>query len=257
MRRFFGSLKAGSTHMSRVEARFKDYGKGFFTVIRRLQEQGVVLRWRGEHNPEWSSVELPVGGAAWLRDGAGAEIAVQDYVKRIQDEERWGILFKDHSVAMISYALDSEASKAMSGVVPQSFCYVFAAPERSVVRTVERASFYRIEMHPKEVGTLFGEPIIHLHGNRNKAPRFFLPGGVSPVEFLDFVCRNRFPDDWQKHNGKLVETMARMHALEQQRHEDEPYQKEAARLKQLQKQRLHDLPEWLPPAAVKRYPFGL
>lgn len=245
--------------MVRPRDLFKDFGQGFFACIRRLEEARIVLRSKqAQRDKDWSWLHLPAD-IAFLRDKAELEGSVAEYVEAVFDGDRWGLVFQDRSIAMISYRLDEPATHEAQAIVPRSLCYVFASPQSES----QQASFYRIEMHPEECGTLFGEPIIHLHGNRNKTPRFAKIPPPSPIEFLDFVVRDRFPKYWAAANAELSESIVRMHRLERIEQsrlsiaEPEAYDREAENLQRQHHQRFGRVPEWVSPNPAKRYPFGL
>lgn len=230
--------------------------------VRRLVTAGVITRNKEPvRDNDAGTFELPAG-IARLRDGAKDEVVVSEYVQAVLDAQRWGIQFNDNSVAMLSFQADFEKSQR-DLIVPRSFCYMFAAPPRTIGKNQENASFFRIEMHPEECGTLIGEPVVHLHGNRNKAPRFGLSSCPSPLDFLDFIVRNRFPEAWEQNHPPMALLMREMHYTlthSGRRHQitdEAQYGKVADHLGMMQAQRTQEIPLWGPPPTARRYPFLL
>lgn len=248
--------------MSRTDLGFREYAAAVMAEVRRLLEVGVIVQHKEPvQDNKAFRFDLPQG-ISRLREKAGEELAVDSYVRQIHEAEEWGILFKDRSVAMLTFQIDNENSNRDT-IVPSSFCYLFAAPSGIIGKESEDAHFFRIEMHPNASGTLFGEPVVHLHGNKNKAPRFGISTAISPLDFIDFVVRNRFAEDWKNIHVNLVDLMEELHDSHTNplfRHKIrkiDQYENLVNKLNLLDHQRRLSIPNWQSPPTALRYPFAL
>jgi hypothetical protein len=250
-----------------LKSTFKNYAKAVQSELDSLIRDRVVVRYIPPViDEDRQSFELPRRIARVPNDAADRpeddkkETVSSEYVRAVLESERWGVRFKDDSVAMLSFQMDEQHSRN-NEFVPAAFCYLFATGERTVDGVLERAHFYRIEMHPNESGNLFGEPVVHLHGNRNKAPRFGISAAISPLDFLDFVVRNRFPKEWQSRKPEMFGLMQELHAKHTQRDaryrisDAAAYERQAELLGQLSIHR--GIPEWKSPPTTRRYPFAV
>ncbi len=258
---------SGTMSKANLKATFKEYAHAVESELDRLVRDNIIVRYIPPVIQEDSRIFSLPKRIARVADDIGdrpeedkEETISGVYVQAVLDNERWGIRFKDDSVAMLSFQMDDQHSRNHE-FVPASFCYLFATGERIVDGSIERAHFYRIEMHPNESGNLFGEPVVHLHGNRNKAPRFGISAAISPLDFLDFVVRNRFPKEWQNRQPEMFHLMQELHVkhtkhkAHHQISDETAYERHSERLRLLNMRR--GIPEWKSPPTSRRYPFAI
>ncbi len=236
-----------------------NFANAVMNRVRQMKVEKVVSNHREPvRNDDIGAFRLP-HDVLLLRGQLAPEETAERYVHRVIEDGVWGILFRDRSVACISYQLDVEASES-DKLVPRSFSYLFAAPaSQRTGKQMDSASFFRIEMHPDKTGDLINEPVVHLHGNRNGAPRFSLSMPPTPQDFLDFIYRTRFPREWADQNQPCMEHLYRLQSFEQIASDKivvtdlTTYYTEVEIIKKSYFQN----PRWFAHKVVARYPFIL